>query len=231
MAGRSLGMENTSPRQIAFNLIGLFAVLAALALFFRAFDIDDVHARIAAAGIWGPLILVAAKASTIIIAPLSGSPLYPVAGALFGFWKGFLYLVLGDVIGGSVAFWISRLFGRRIADKLLGGQENLVAQALRSMGSTRGFLLARLGFVTFPEVPAYAAGLSRIRYAPFLVIFTLVGMVPTAITAGLGAFLTQANDKLIFGAVLLLGGAVSAVSIYLFMRMLGRGVDTEAKDG
>lgn len=224
-------MENTSPRQTIYNILALFALLGALALFFRVFDLGDVRARIEEAGIWGPLILIAAKASTIVIAPLSGSPLYPVAGALFGFWKGFFFLVLGDMLGGTIAFVLSRLFGRRIVDRFLSGQQNLVTKALEMMGSPRGFLLARLGFVTFPEVPAYAAGLSTIRYLPFIGIFTLVGMLPTAVTAGLGAFLTQENNSLVFGGVLLLGGVVSATSIYLFMRLMASRVDSDTSAG
>lgn len=218
-------MENTSPRQVVFNLLALAAILACLYFFFRMFNIEEVRAQIEDAGVWAPLILVAAKASTIIFVPLSGSPLYPIAGALFGFWKGFSLLVLGDMIGGVVAFFISRLFGRSLAERFLGGQDNLVSQALRMMGSVRGFLLARLCFISFPEIPAYAAGLSRIGFIPFLFIYTIIGAVPTALIAGLGASLTSENNPFIFGGIFAAGTVVSGISIFFFTKLLKAGVD------
>lgn len=210
-------MEST-PRQALVNLIALAAILGCIFLFFRFFELSEVQAKIQEAGVWAPLILVAAKASTIVIAPLSGSPLYPIGGALFGFWKAFGLLLLGDMLGGSIAFFLSRIFGRRIVDALLSPHKGFVSAALEMMSSWRGFLLARLGFVTFPEVPAYAAGLSQIGYIPFVIIFTVVGMVPTAVTTALGALLTADSESRVFVLVLLFGAVVSGVSIMLFVR-------------
>lgn len=224
-------MENTSPRNLIFNLLALGAIIAGLYLFFRIFDIETVQARITDAGVWAPLLLVFAKASTIVLVPLSGSPLYPIAGALFGFWKGFFLLVTGDVLGGTIAFLISRYVGRGIAERLIGGQRNLVTQALEMMSTVKGFLLARLCFVTFPEIPAYAAGLSRIPFVPFIFIYTLVGAIPTAVTAALGAFLTSGNNPIIFGGILFVGAIVSGVSIYFFTKLLQDQVDKSASQG
>lgn len=88
------------------------------------------------------------------------------------------------------------------------------------MGTVRGFLLARLCFTTFPEVPAFAGGLSRIPFVPFILIYTTVGAVPTVVTVSLGAFLTSENNPLIFGAVFLFGALVSGVSLLIFIRLL-----------
>lgn len=225
-------MENTSAREIVFKLLALAGVIAALYFFFRVVDIAEIQLHIKEAGVWAPLILIAAKASTIVIAPLTGSPLYPIAGALFGFWQGFFLLIIGDMVGGSIAFWLSRFFGRGLAERLLGsGNEGLMSKALEMMGSVRGFFLARLGFITFPEVPAYAAGLSRIPFIPFLLIYTVVGAFPTAVTTGIGAFLTQDNNSYVFTAVLILGGVVSAISILTFMNHVQKEVDKSAAGG
>lgn len=216
----------TTPRQAIFNLLAFAAILACIVLFFRFFELSEVQAKIEEAGVWAPLLLVAAKASTIVIAPLSGSPLYPIGGALFGFWKAFGLLLLGDMLGGSIAFFLSRIFGRRIVDTLLSSHKGFVSAALEMMGSWKGFLLARLGFVTFPEVPAYAAGLSRIRYVPFLIIFSAVGALPTAVTVALGALLTADSESRVFLAVLVFGAVVSAISIMLFVRYVQSSIDS-----
>lgn len=215
-------MENTSPRQIVFNLLALAAIIGGLYFFFQVFDIEVVRAKIVEAGVWAPLVLIGAKASTVIIAPLSGSPLYPIGGALFGFWKALLYLVIGDIIGGAGAFFLARYFGQSIVRKMLAGQENFISQALEMMSSTKGFLLARLCFVSFPEIPAYAGGLSRIGFLPFIVIYTAVGIVPTALIAGLGSTITGETNPLIFGGIFIAGSIISGISILLFIQLLKR---------
>lgn len=217
----------TTPRQAIFNVLALVAILACIIMFFRMFDLDQVQRTIEQAGVWAPLILIAAKASTIVIAPLSGSPLYPIGGALFGFWKAFGLLVAGDMVGGSIAFFLSRIFGRRIVDTMMGAQKGFISSALEMMGSWKGFLLARLGFVTFPEVPAYAAGLSKIGYIPFVIIFTIVGAIPTAVTTALGALLTADSESKVFLLVLLFGAVVSGVSIVLFVQHVQKKMDAD----
>lgn len=223
-------MENTSTKDLVFSIVGLIVIFGGLYLFFRVFDVDTVRAYIENAGVWAPLILVAAKASTIIFVPLSGSPLYPIGGALFGFWKAFFLLFTGDMIGGAVAFFISRYFGRALALRLIGSQTNLVSQALTMMGTVRGFLLARLCFISFPEIPAYAGGLSKIPFLPFILIYSIIGAIPTALVTGLGSLLTGENNSLIFSGVFVAGAIVSGVSIYYFTALLKRGVDTAASN-
>ena len=82
------------PRDVWKNIVGLAVTVALLALLFWYFDIELIREQIERAGVYGALFFVIAKASTIVIAPLSGSPLYPLTGALFCFWEGVLFLVL-----------------------------------------------------------------------------------------------------------------------------------------
>jgi uncharacterized membrane protein YdjX (TVP38/TMEM64 family) len=171
------------------------------------------------------LILVVAKASTLIIAPLGGSPLYPLAGALFGFWKGVALLLLGDLIGGTVAFYLSRYFGRHLVEKMLGEDEKFLARALRMMGTLKGFFIARVCFVPAPEVTAYGAGLTRINFIPFIFIQTAVGVVPVMALAGLGTVLTI-EMWWVLPLALLAGTVVIPVGLYLFRSLLNEWSDT-----
>lgn len=105
-------------RDALVNMLWLGLTIGAIYLFARFLGVDELRERIAAAGIWGPLIVILLKASTLVIAPLGGSPLYPIAGAAFGFWRGFIYTFLGDLLGTTIAFYISRVFGRKIVQIL-----------------------------------------------------------------------------------------------------------------
>lgn len=220
-------MENLSPREIFFNLLKLGVLFGVLYAITQFINIDDLRAQIENAGVWAPLVLILAKASTIVIAPLSGSPIYPIAGALFGFWQGTLYLVLGDMLGAATAFILVRIFGASLVRRMIGADTGLLKRALTMMSTVRGFFIARLCFLTFPELPAFAAGLTAIRFLPFILIQTAVGIVPTMIMAAIGSLLTPENTGLVFGLMLLAGGTISTVSMLIFYRLIS--VDTSAE--
>ena len=115
-AGGALGvmsLGHVEPNFSFWTTSGEFVFVAILVLFYF-FDLSDVQSFVDRFGVWAPVVFVLTKAATIIFAPLSGSPLYPMAGALFGCWKGFFILMVGDILGGGIAFWISRKYGLKI---------------------------------------------------------------------------------------------------------------------
>lgn len=195
----------------------MLAVLAGLFLLVRYFDLDIIRQFIAQAGWWAPAILVIAKASTIVIAPLGGSPLYPIAGALFGFWKGVGLLILGDALGGVISFYLSRWFGRALVDRFFSDHK-LVQQVLTRLNSVRGLLVARIAFITFPEIISYAAGLTSIGFWPFFIIYTAIGAIPTVIAAGLGSLLVGEDNSLIYLGMMVTAGVLASIGYLYFMR-------------
>lgn len=215
-------MPLPSTRETVKNFAFLALALVLIFCAVRYVDLAEVRRVIDAAGVWGPLVLIAAKASTIVIAPLSGSPLYPLAGAIWGFWKAFGLLVIGDAIGSTVAFYISRLFGKGVAERMMGGEPGILAEALELMGTVRGFMLARLAFASFPEIAAYGAGLTKIGYMPFIIIHTSVSLLPNAILTALGAFLVEGGGPGFFVGLFGSGAVLSGISFYLFYRILAR---------
>lgn len=174
-------------REMVTNLIWLGLTVVAVYAFARFLGIDATRERIASAGLWGPFLVIALKASTLVLAPLGGSPLYPIAGALFGFLKGSLYTFIGDLLGASIAFYISRLFGRRIAAYFLTRPGMRAVDAILGyLGTTRGLIQARLIFFAFPEGVTYAAGLTRIPFWKFLAVVVPIGLVPHLLLVAFG---------------------------------------------
>ena len=208
-----------SKGQLISSLVGITVVLGGIYALFAYFGITNVQETIQHAGIWAPLVLVLAKASTIIIAPLSGSPIYPLAGALFGFWEGTALLMAGDILGGIVAFYISRFFGRTVVEKMIGGDEKFLSRALRMMGSTKGFFIARVCFAPLPEAVAYGAGLTRINFFVFISIYALVGIVPTMLLAGAGSLLAL-GSWWVLPLALAVGIVVIPIGFFIFRSML-----------
>jgi len=201
------------------NFLVLALVLASIFVVFRYLNAETINGFIERAGIWAPLTLIAAKASTIVIAPLGGAPLYPLAGALFGFWKGYLYLILGDTIGITIAFYLSRTYGRRIVDYFFPDHK-LVNRVLHALGTIKGLMIAQISFISFPEIVCYAAGLTRISFLPFILITTSVSVVPRGILVALGTLLTQGYGSWVYTglavlAMLALGGGMFVFSRYM----------------
>lgn len=208
-----------SKRQVITSLASLTLVFGGLYALFHYFGISEVQETVQSAGLLAPLVLVLAKASTLIFAPLGGSPLYPLAGALFGFWKGAALLVLGDALGAVVCFYISRIFGRHLVEKMIGDDQKFLSRARRMMATTKGFLIARVCFMPAPEISAYAAGLTHISFIRFFPIQIAVGLIPTAILAGVGSVLTL-NSWWVLPSALLFGFILMPLGFLLFRSTL-----------
>ena len=110
-----------SLRSSVFGLIVLLVIMASVMVIIKKMGgVDQLQKIVDQAGPWAPVVYVVLKASTIVIAPLSGIPLKISAGALFGLRAGSIYTLLGDLIGGSINFWLARLLGQSIIARLAG---------------------------------------------------------------------------------------------------------------
>jgi uncharacterized membrane protein YdjX (TVP38/TMEM64 family) len=215
----SVKKENTK-KDILENLVGLAIVIVVIIIAVYFLDFKNIQENILSAGIWAPILLILAKASTLVFAPLSGSALYPIAGAVFGFWPGLLYIFLGDMVGAVISFWISRKFGQKIVEKLLSKKNMPMTKKIISMiETTKGFLFARICFMPMPEIVSYAAGLTKINFWKFFSIQNLVGLIPSIILVGGGQILVSVhnNPTIMFG-IIALGFLAIAFGIFLFWK-------------
>ncbi len=203
------------------NIVILLAVVSAIVGSSFFVSIEKLGELVGRIGIFGPLLLIALKASTIVFAPLSGSPLYPLAGALFPPWLGFSYIVLGDMLGAVISFYISRRYGRRVVERFLSKSNTVFLDAALSYIATlKGFLIARIVFSPLPEVASYAAGLTALPFVPFFVIHSAVGLVPAAILVWFGAVLGEAQGPLGLVAVLLGGSVIAGLGVFVFFKFI-----------
>ncbi len=212
------GMER---REVVQNLLWLLFFVALMVGGSFFISIEELATLVARVGFWGPLLLVVLKASTIVIAPLSGSPLYPLAGALFGGWFGLLYIVLGDMLGAVISFYISRQYGKKVVTRFLSASNlKFLDIALSYMGSVKGFLIARILFSPLPEVASYGAGLTQIAFWPFFFIHSSIGLVPATILVWFGASLSLSSGPLGLLAILLVGSAAAGVGVFIFFKFV-----------
>lgn len=136
------------------------------------FGEDTVRSAVEASGVWTPVVLILMKILTIVVAPVSGLPLYLMAGTIFGVGEGFLYIIIGDSFGYTSAFFIARKLGRHRVEAFISKNESgLLSRLVGHLSTVKGFVVSCFSFAFAPEIVAYAAGLSRLPFKYFFPIF------------------------------------------------------------
>ncbi len=194
------------------NLWGLGATLLIIFALSRFIDLSAVSEWVAQAGVWGPLLFIGLKISTIVIAPLSGSPLYPLVGLIFGFWPGLLYVLIGDTIGYTTNFFLSRIFGQKLVDRFISQKEQgLLAKIVRHIGTPKGFFQACLTMFAMPEFLCYAAGLTKLRYIHFISIMVPIVSIGSAVFVFIGTLLNPGSQSFLIGFALPIVGVIAVI--------------------
>lgn len=203
--------------KILLLLLILIVVSLASMLVLLAFGgVDNVRAFVAGAGSWGSLAFIFLKICSNVIAPLSGAPLIVTGSVLFGTWEGLIYLLVGDLVGGNLNFWIARRWGRPGIRRFVGvGATKQVDAAVRHAGGWRALVVASLVFSVVYDFISYAAGLSNLRYAYYFWI-TLLSCIPTTLFYfGIGSTLATGPAAIYLFAVL---GVATGLAIWILHR-------------
>ncbi|GAA0091931.1 TVP38/TMEM64 family protein [Paraclostridium bifermentans] len=136
---------------------------------------NDIQKYVTSFGKLAPLVYIIMFA----LVPLTLFPDSILAiggGIIFGLYKGYIYTLVGALIGASLSFYISRKLGRNFVKKIT--KEKL--DYIEEMINTKGFfviLLLRL-IPLFPfDVISYGAGITNIKYRDFI-FATIVGTIP-----------------------------------------------------
>lgn len=113
------------------------------------------------AGVWAPLVFVFIYAAGVCLF-VPGTLLTGLGAAIFGPYKGFVYVWLGAMIGASAAFFIGRFLGREFAASLVGNRLKKYDDAIERNGFAT---VLYLRLVYFPFTPMnFGMGLTRVRF-------------------------------------------------------------------
>jgi len=141
--------------------------------------IERLVLALADLGPWGPVLFILAY----VVASITLAPAFILtfaAGAVFGLWRGTLFVYIGAVLGASAVFAIaspltrSRLFQWLDRDPRVSA----VRRAVAGEGAWVMFLLRLSPVIPFVLLN-YALALSGVRYKDFLV--ASVGMLPAIV--------------------------------------------------
>ena len=124
------------------------------------------------------LLIICIQIVQVVICFLPGQPVQFAASYMFGVARGFAFSITGAVIGTVISFYLAKLLGNDAMNLFFG--EEKVRDYKKKLDSGRGLLLAFLIYL-IPGIPkdmvSYVAGISDMRFRPFLLVAT-VGRIP-----------------------------------------------------
>jgi uncharacterized membrane protein YdjX (TVP38/TMEM64 family) len=113
------------------------------------------------AGVWAWLVFILIYAGGVCLF-VPGTLLTGLGAALFGAYRGFVYVWVGAMLGASSAFWIGRSLGREFAASLIGDRLKKYDEAIERNGFAT---VLYLRLIYFPFTPMnFGMGLTRVRF-------------------------------------------------------------------
>jgi len=176
-------------------------------------DVDALREYILSYGIWAPVISTGLMILQALIAPIPAFLVVFANGMAFGTVPGWLLSLFGQMLAAGLCFIIARLLGRNAVQALVGRFGLESADAWFARWGVLGLFITRLvpgiGF----DAISYAAGLTRMSFATFMLV-TLGGSGPQLL---LYSFLGQNATEYIWwllGATVVVACGVGAVALY-----------------
>jgi uncharacterized membrane protein YdjX (TVP38/TMEM64 family) len=128
-------------------------------------------------GPWGPLYVVLAEATQVLLAPIPGQVVGLVSGYAYGFVWGTLLCTIGLALGTLMAVWLARRLGRPLVERFVSAAW---IRRIDSYVERRGALVLFLIFLV-PFLPddlcCLVAGLTSLRIT-HVVLLAVVGRTP-----------------------------------------------------
>lgn len=191
-------------------------VIVAIALYMLTYRflpdlLDTITLRqwIDSFGILAPVVFIPVQIAQVIFAPIPGQLIALAGGYLFGPVYGTIYSLLGVTVGSSIAFLLTKRYGRPLVERVL--HEDVIA-------GFDGFVerVGLPGFIAFIIVPGlpddavcFLAGLTTWRLKTFLFAI-IIGRFPAyVLTIYAGGEL--ASGRFVVGVVLI--GVLAVLSV------------------
>lgn len=187
-------------------------VLAKIFSMFASGDFTVVREFVASYGAYAALISFLLMILQSIAAPLPAFLLTFANASLFGWWKGAILSWSSAMAGAAVCFFIARILGRDVAEKLTSKAGlKQIDTFFEKYGKNTILICRLLPFVSF-DIVSYAAGLTSMSFVAFFVA-TGVGQLPaTVVYSYVGGMLTGGAKTFVTALMILF-----ALSALIFM--------------
>ncbi len=163
-------------------------------------------------GVLGPIVFMVVLGFSVLFAPIPNVPIFIAAGLAWGPVVGTIYSMGGMMLGSTMAFYASRILGRRHLKRLVGEKlARRVDTLTESLGGRMVFWARMIPVINFDWI-SFIAGLTSIRFRTFFGYSFLGMLLPTTIAVIAGDSLGKdVRVTLALGGVWVAGIAISAL--------------------
>ena len=198
-------------KKIIVSLLALFliALLFLLSSYFSKEYQLEIQNYIGS-GSFGVLLFIFVNIIAVVFAPFSTLALIPIASSVWGWFLTGIYSILAWTIGAQIAFYISRIFGKKLVYKIVSVQK--IEKIEKRIPEKNAFwALVFLRMIVPVDILSYAVGLfSKIKAKTFLGA-TFIGVIPFAFIFAYIGTLSVRIQTIIFVEIL---AAISLMFIY-----------------
>lgn len=175
-------------------------------------DVNALRAYLLSFGLWAPVVSALLMVLQSIIAPLPAFVITFTNGLLFGTLAGAALSWSSAMAGAAICFYISRLFGRPVVERLVGASSLDAADRFFDRYGRRAILIARLlPFVPFDPI-SYGAGLTGMGFWSFFVA-TGIGQLPATLVYSYLGHAATGSVKVLFLVFSVVAALIVAGSI------------------
>ncbi len=213
-----LTMKKKKIKEVIQGAVILLFFVALMYFSLKIIGSDNMQQSIANFGTFGPILFMILKASTIIIAPLGGRPLYLIAPSLWGFWPAFVYIFIADTLAYASIFFISRKFGKKVMCYFVTDKDmHKVDEMLETFGTWQYFIPAR--FIA-SEFAGYAAGLTKIPFYQYMAVVIPANIVEISFALFVGH--TFVKNRLTFVIAMVVLSFIPITATFLWQTFKNR---------
>ena len=141
-------------------------------------NIDDVVAFLEKYETQSIFVYIGLQIVQIVISIIPGQVFQMAAGYIYGFWPALLFAMTGALLGTTLSFMLAKVLGRDFLHIFFG--EEKMSYYIERLNSKKMYAIVFFLYL-IPGIPkdmvSYAAGVSEIRFKPFLIISAL-GRIP-----------------------------------------------------
>ncbi len=168
---------------------------------------EQIRNFVTSFGIWAPIIFILLQILQVIITPLSHYSVSVAGGFIFGLWPGFLYNWIGRVFGTIIAFFLGKIFGRKIIKHVVKPGTLKKYDQVFNKGKLLLFLAYFAPFFPDDEL-SYLSGVSSLKskiFVPLIILGHISGSLYLAYVGNGISSITAPTFLIISGASLIPG--------------------------
>ena len=204
---------------VLFIFMGLISIFIGIPLVNYASQPEKFRLLVENLGFWGYLLYLSMQIFQVVFALIPGEPFEILAGFSFGSFTGTILCLLGSVIGSSIVFLLTKKLGKRFVE-IFFSIDKINSLKILNDKTKMYFLTFLLFFIpgTPKDLLTYVAGLTPIKFLPYIIIST-VAKIPAILTSTLGGNAIGEKDYIFAIIIFAITGIISLTGIFIYNKI------------